>query len=209
MNINVLTLKEFLCLLSAICYGFIFSSQATSFPDSYQQCVACHGEKGEGNIVLNAPMLAGQSQEYLSRQLQHFKSGIRGSHEKDLLGKQMSMVMQQLDINKDVPALTQYLSAQPPVNAINKTSGDLKNGSRYYQAKCGACHGGKAEGNPAFKAPKLAGLDSDYLQRQMANFVNGVRGFDAKDKYGRQMAMMARTSSGDELRDIIHFIANQ
>ena len=66
-----------------------------------------------------------------------------------------------------------------------------------------------AEQNPAFKAPKLAGQNIDYLRRQMQNFVTGIRGSHPEDKLGRQMAMMAKTTSGKELEDILHYIAQQ
>src|SRR4029434_7803088 len=39
-------------------------------------CAACHGADGNSAIAAN-PNLAGQGAEYISRQLQHFKAGIR------------------------------------------------------------------------------------------------------------------------------------
>ena len=50
----------------------------------FAPCTACHGAQAEGNRELNAPKLSGQSDWYLARQLQSFKSGVRGSHEKDI-----------------------------------------------------------------------------------------------------------------------------
>jgi cytochrome c oxidase subunit 2 len=41
----------------------------------------------------------------------------------------------------------------------------------------------------------------------MNNFVQGIRGTHKEDKYGRQMAMMAKTTSGTELQDIIAYIS--
>ncbi|MCZ6831624.1 MAG: cytochrome c, partial [Gammaproteobacteria bacterium] len=72
---------------------------------------------------------------------------------------------------------------------------------------CGACHGGKAQGNPALNAPRLAGLDSAYLKRQYQNYVAGIRGAHADDRYGKQMAMMATLlSTEQDLDDVIAFI---
>ncbi|MDG1752030.1 MAG: c-type cytochrome [Thalassotalea sp.] len=206
-----LTLNQKLSALITASLLFAFSSfgYTNEVPQVYSQCVACHGDKAQGNAQLNSPALAGFSAEYITRQLQNFSSGVRGSHEKDTLGQQMLAISKSLDMNKDVPALSAYIESLPPVSAAPETSGNLMNGSRYYQGKCGACHGGKAEGNPAFKAPKLAGQNVDYLRRQMQNFVNGVRGTHAEDKLGRQMAMMAKTTSGKELEDILHYISEQ
>ncbi len=184
-------------------------SNAEQMPTSYQQCIACHGEKAQGNSQLHSPALAGQSASYLARQLNNFKQGLRGEHQQDTYGKQMVALSQQLDNNKEVPELSTYLASLPQSDISQETSGDLKNGSRYYQAKCGACHGGQAEGNESFNAPKLSGQHIDYLQRQMKNFVNGIRGTAANDRFGRQMAMMATTTSGKELDDILHYIASQ
>ena len=39
-------------------------------------CAACHGADGNSAVPVN-PNLAGQGAEYISRQLQHFKTGIR------------------------------------------------------------------------------------------------------------------------------------
>jgi cytochrome c553 len=55
----------------------------------YTSCAACHGAKGEGNSVLNAPALAGQTDWYLVAQLQDFRAGLRGFSSQDDSGAQM------------------------------------------------------------------------------------------------------------------------
>ena len=88
--------------------------------------------------------------------------------------------------------------------------GNLHNGNNLYHGKCGACHGGTAEGNPALKSPRLAGLDAAYIKRQFAHFRDGVRGTDPQDIPGRQMAMMAKTLPTErDLDDVIAFIHQQ
>jgi cytochrome c553 len=200
-------------LTAFITAGLLFMypsvSNASDTVQMYAQCATCHGDKGQGNALLKSPALAGQSAEYIARQLTNFSSGVRGSHEQDSLGKPMVAISQSLDKNKDVAVLSNYIESLPVVGLSQETSGDLKNGSRYYQAKCGACHSGNAQGNSSFNAPKLAGQRVDYLRRQMQNFVNGIRGNHPDDKLGRQMAMMAKTTSGKELEDILHYIAQQ
>ena len=56
----------------------------------YVTCGACHGARGQGNVALQAPKLAGQEDWYLKRQLANFRAGIRGSHEASG-GSQISM----------------------------------------------------------------------------------------------------------------------
>ena len=55
----------------------------------FAPCIACHGVNGEGNMTLNAPGIAGQSESYLKRQLWEFKKGLRGAEEGDTIGAQM------------------------------------------------------------------------------------------------------------------------
>lgn len=58
---------------------------------------------------------------------------------------------------------------------------------------CSSCHGARAEGNEAFAAPALAGLDAPYIRRQLTLFQSGARGSHPGDVHGQQMALLART----------------
>jgi len=175
----------------------------------YQPCAACHGDVGQGNAGLGAPALAGQDAAYLARQLQHFKAGIRGADPRDVQGAQMKAMAGPLS-DAQIQTLADYLGALPPPVPPAPASGDLKNGNNLYHAKCGACHGGKAEGNPGLNAPALAWLDAGYLKHQYHNFQLGVRGAHADDKFGRQMKMMSTSLATDkDLDDVIVFIQSQ
>ena len=193
--------------------SFSFESNSAQLHEKgkalYQQCAACHGQNAEGNEALNSPALAGQFDWYIARQISNFAGDIRGSHEKDTFGMQMLAMAKPLDPNKDVPLLTAYIQSLPTANTPFNEVGNMHNGSRYYQGKCGACHGGTGQGNKSLTAPKLTGLRKAYLARQMSNFSNGIRGYKKEDKLGRQMAMMAKTTSGQELDDIIFYILSQ
>lgn len=184
--------------------GLLYA-HAEPVPPAFATCIACHGEQGQGNDALKAPALAGQFDWYLNRQLHNFQQSLRGSHAEDSAGQQMRAMSLALS-EDDISALSQYLASLPPSTTPADSHGDLKNGSRYYQARCGACHGGEAQGNEAFNAPRLNTLSPDYIARQMAHFSDGLRGTQKEDKWGRQMAMMAKTVSGKELDDIIFFI---
>ena len=58
----------------------------------YNTCAYCHGKDGEGIEAVNAPGLAGATDWYLTRQLENFKSGVRGSHPQDYYGYQMGLL---------------------------------------------------------------------------------------------------------------------
>lgn len=176
----------------------------------FTACIACHGSKGEGNAALNAPAIAGQDAAYLERQLQNFRHRRRGTHPSDVFGAQMQAAATAIPNDAAVTQLASQVAKLPKTFNATVAAGNLRNGNNLYQGKCGACHGGAAEGNPALKAPRLAGLDGAYIKRQFAHFRDGVRGTDPQDTPGRQMAMMAKTLATErDLEDIIAFIHQQ
>lgn len=56
----------------------------------YVTCAACHGTAGQGIWSQQAPQLAHMSDWYMSRQLENFRDGVRGSHPQDFPGRQMA-----------------------------------------------------------------------------------------------------------------------
>jgi len=185
------------------------ASLAANGAKLFATCAACHGNQGEGTPALNVPAIAGQDAAYLERQLRNFRSGRRGTHQSDAVGAQMRAIALSLD-EATVAKLATLVASLPKTLDKGAASGNLHNGSNLYYGKCGACHGGKAEGNPQLAAPRLAGLDATYIKRQIAHFRDGVRGTDPKDIPGRQMAMMARTLATErDLEDVITFIQQQ
>jgi cytochrome c oxidase subunit 2 len=62
---------------------------------------------------------------------------------------------------------------------------------------CAACHGANGEGNVAMNAPRLSGQLPWYLERQLHQFKQGVRGTHDKDVFGKVMAPMAATLPDD------------
>ena len=107
----------------------------------------------------------------------------------------------------DLTAVAKYVASLPRT-AVKPAAGfDARNGNNLYQGKCGACHGGRAEGNESLAAPRLAGLDTVYLQRQLRNFREGARGAHRHDKYGRQMSMMAPMVANErDITDVVGYI---
>jgi cytochrome c oxidase subunit 2 len=185
-------------------------SLAADGANLFAPCMACHGNKGEGNPALNAPAIAGQDAAYLERQLLNFRSDRRGSHKADTQGAQMRALAKTLADDAAVAKIAHFVASLPKTLTATPARGDLHNGNNLYQGKCGACHGSTAEGNAALKAPRLAGLDAAYIKRQFAHFRDGVRGTDPRDVTGRQMAMMAKTLPTDrDLDDVIAFIQQQ
>lgn len=197
-------------LLAACALLACGTGDALSAAPLYATCAACHGARAEGNPALNAPALAGQQPAYLQRQLRNFRDGLRGTHERDVPGGQMRVAVAVLRDDASIDAVARYIAGLPKTTVAPAARADVRNGSNLYHGKCGACHGGKAEGNAALSTPRLAGLDSGYMKRQHRNFLEGVRGASAGDRYGRQMGLMAKVlSSEKDLDDVIAFIHSQ
>lgn len=73
---------------------------------------------------------------------------------------------------------------------------------------CAACHGNDAEGNRHTSAPRLAGLDSEYLVRQLRQFRDELRG-GTGDDLGFAMNGRSRSLPGDRgIRDVAAYIAS-
>lgn len=78
----------------------------------YKPCEACHGANGAGSEALNAPRINANYDWYLLKQLEHFKSGVRGAKEGDATGAQMASMVESLpdeQAMKDVVAYIQKL----------------------------------------------------------------------------------------------------
>jgi cytochrome c oxidase subunit 2 len=101
-----------------------------------------------------------------------------------------------------IPVLFVFCAWLP---AIATAQPDLEAGRRTYEV-CAGCHGFLAEGDELVNAPRLAGLPSWYLERQMRDFIGGVRG-TAGDDQGQRMAVMARAALGErELQDLLAYL---
>ena len=172
----------------------------------YAVCGACHGPQGEGNPALNAPKLSGQGDWYLKRQLLHFKSGARGTHEKDVFGKMMAPMAATLADDAAVNNVVAYIRTLPDQPAPATVKGNAKNGHDSFE-NCGACHGADGRGVQAMNAPRLKGMSDWYLMTQLKNFRHGIRGAHKADIYGPQMASMAAMLHDDQVTaDLVAYI---
>lgn len=163
----------------------------------YAVCASCHGAQGEGNRALNGPKLAGQPAWYTERQLNYFKTGVRGG-EGDTNGQMMAPMANMLADAAAVRNMAAYLESLPDVPAAPTVTGDVANGASIYNRNCAACHLDDGTGTWYTDAPKLAGMSDWYFITQLQNFRAGIRGLHANDYYGEQMVQMATAMSGDE-----------
>jgi cytochrome c oxidase subunit 2 len=73
-------------------------------------CGVCHSPTGEGIWAVNAPELSGMNDWYLVRQLQYFKSGVRGPHPGDEYGFQMTSMVSALKDDQAIHDVVAYIN---------------------------------------------------------------------------------------------------
>ena len=100
-----------------------------------------------------------------------------------------------------------WYDAQPTYAEVAaRPQGNPAVGQALY-ALCSACHGPQGEGNAVLNSPKIAGMDSWYLERQLAYYKSGARGTHPEDIYGQQMAPMMATLAGPQaIADVVAHI---
>lgn len=70
---------------------------------------------------------------------------------------------------------------------------------------CQTCHGAEGIGNEGIQAPRLAGMESWYLERQLHLFKDGLRGTHPEDIEGMEMQPMAAILSDDEIDEVVEW----
>ncbi len=137
-------------------------------------CSACHGVDGN-SLVPIYPSLAGQSANYIVKQLADFKSGER----KDPIMAGMVAALTQQDMN-DLAAYFTVQNAKAGTGESNDVGHKLYLGGDAAKGvtACIACHGVTGKGMKQAGFPSLAGQTKDYLNKQIASFRDGSRSND-------------------------------
>jgi cytochrome c553 len=122
-----------------------------------QMCVACHGQNGVPTDPKTIPIIAGQQQSYLVKQLHDYRSGDRDNPIMSPIAKSLAQ--------DDLRKISAYFAAKSwPAQAGAGVSAQPPNGI----TQCQPCHQPNFEGGPP--APRLAGLSYEYLVAVMRSF---------------------------------------
>jgi len=157
-------------------------------PAPYLACAGCHGARGEGNAAVHAPPLAGQSAEYLARQLTKFRNGQRAYLQSDAPGQVMKAAAQSLPDDAAIQTVAKIIAKMPPL----RTEGSPAPLRRTREVTeifiaCASCHGARGEGRADVRAPNLAQLPPWYLAKALQDFRSGARGTMPGDLEGHTM----------------------
>jgi cytochrome c553 len=138
------------------------STYADEIETKAQACAACHGAKGVPIDPKTMPVIWGQQESYLMKQLRDFRNGERKSEIMAPLAKGLA--------ESDLRPLAGYFAAKPwPAKRAAAKPPAAPKGI----AQCQACHQPNFEGG--MPAPRLAGLSQEYLTASMRAFANGQR----------------------------------
>jgi cytochrome c553 len=165
-----------------------------------QVCMACHGADGNSAITMY-PKLAGQHPEYISKQLNNFKSGER----KNAVMAGMVTNLSQEDMDN----LGAYYAAQTPKDGQAKSNGKGSVGEKIYKAgilgkgvpACASCHGPAGAGVPV-QFPRLAGQHAEYTVAQLQTFRSGERANDA----AKMMRSISANLTDQEMAAVADYI---
>jgi len=138
------------------------ASAADEIEAKAQMCVACHGQNGVPTDPKTIPIIAGQQQSYLVKQLHDYRSGDRDNPIMSPIAKGLAQ--------DDLRKIAAYFAAKSwPAPTGSSASVPQPNGI----AQCRPCHQPNFEGGPP--APRLAGLSYEYLAAAMRNFAADER----------------------------------
>ena len=172
----------------------------------YGVCAACHGQQGEGSVAMNAPKLAGQGAWYLKRQILNYKNGLRGTHQGDTFGQQMIGMVATLADEQAIDNVVAHIRTFPDNPVTATIEGDVAAGAQEYRI-CAYCHAGDGMGVQALNAPRVAGMSDWYLERQLHNFRDDVRGSHPQDYYGFQMGLMGQSIYDEQaIKNLVAYI---
>ncbi|MBV8124452.1 MAG: c-type cytochrome [Burkholderiaceae bacterium] len=166
-----------------------------------QGCFECHGPQGQGSLQASEVIvakLAGQSFDYLQAQVRSFRSGLRRND-------YMTVIANTLD-DADIRDLAAYFASQAPMHGDGNAPAPSASLAAAKQLAwqgdparglpaCASCHGEQGAGPAGKPAPRLAGQDLRYLQKQLLDWRSGQR----QDTGPVLMAPVARFLSDAEI----------
>jgi cytochrome c553 len=153
-----------------------YATQAPA-PAAAAVCQGCHGADGAGNPPAAIPRIAGQSADYLEKQLRDYASGARPHPVMQNFAKALG--------DSDRAAVASFFaSLQSPYIKVssNRDATQLALGHKlahqgselqHVQA-CQSCHGPDGIGVP-HAAPYIAGQSGEYITSALISFKDGSR----------------------------------
>lgn len=156
-------------------------------------CAHCHGTDGNSSAAAY-PNLAGQTKEYVYRQIKDFKEGKRTD-------PQMSPMVGILS-EQDMQDLGAFYSQQslPRKRATTDAALSDKGRALAEQLQCATCHQPGYKGLAEF--PRLARQKQPYLDKQLKAYRDGTRTND-----NGVMAPTAKNLTDEQIEALAHYLS--
>lgn len=168
-------------------------------------CAACHGQDGASPIDPTYPVLAGQVEDYLYRQLQMIQSEERyvALMAGQLIGKS----------EQDLRDLAAYYASLP--DKVVQTEADdqtISMAQGIYRggildkgvAACSSCHAPSGNGNAPAGFPDIGGQPNAYTINQLTAYREGQRATD--EVYGGMMRGVASRLTDTEIEALAAYL---
>lgn len=166
-----------------------------------QVCSDCHGVDGT-SVSPNFPRLAGQPVEYLTAQLQNFRS----HHRSDPAGYEYMWGLTHGLTDAQIAGLAEYFSAQVPRRNASVQPALLPLGKKIFEEgvpergtpPCSACHGADGKGMGTF--PRLALQHQEYLIKQLRVFKS------TEQRPGTPMTQVTHNLTSREIKSVAAYL---
>ena len=180
-------------LVLALASGSTVAGDAAAGKTKAAPCAACHGLDGNSPNPI-WPKLAGQSTQYIRKQIADYKSGARSD---PLMSAQAAL----LATDQDVADVAAFFTSQKQSDGVAKADLAVR-GEQFYRggnlangvAACSGCHGPVGLGNPSAKFPRISGQHADYLTKALKDFRAGTR---SNDPNGMMRGVAERMSDAE------------
>ena len=163
-------------------------------------CAACHGADGNSPVAIY-PKLAGQSPDYIIKQLQEFKAGTR---QNPVMGPMAAALSEQ-----DMLEIASFYATQKV--AVAELAGSDIGKKLYFGGNvkrkitaCVACHGVSGKGMNKAGFPTIAGQNEAYIKAQLMSFKKGERNND----YNTMMQSVASKLSVSDMDELAKYMAS-
>ena len=187
---------------AAVAEAAVKPGDATAGQAKAAVCGACHGLDGN-SADAQYPKLAGQSEQYIVRQLTDFKSGKRQNP--IMLGMATPLSTQDMH---DIGAWFASQTSRPGVadQALVEhgqtlfRQGDTTRGI----PACMACHSIDGRGNPGAMYPQLAGQHAQYIEATLKAWHDGTSW--GTDAHSQIMPTIAKELNADDIAALASYI---
>ncbi len=184
--------RHLLCCLAIALLSLAMAPSALAAKSA--SCAHCHGTDGNSSSPIY-PNLAGQTKEYLYKQIMAFKNGARVNA---MMSSSVGILTED-----DAKELAEYFSAQPMARNRFQTDPALAAQGKKLAAEvqCIACH------QPGFKGmvefPRVARQKFQYIVKQLKDYRDGVRTSDEG-----VMSATVKNFTDEQIDALAHYITD-